>query len=174
MSSWVCRACGKSHAGLAYVFGSDEPYPWQVASIEQRNAGHLDSDLCVLPEDGQPHFYVRAQLQLPIVPEHSAPEEFFVWSVWMSLSRPNFKLLLDVWDDPGRVDLEPMPSWCCSDLPYDPSPLGLRSRVVQRPPGVVPYVELDPSEDHPLVEELYHGIDLHRVAELNRKMLKGR
>lgn len=169
VSEWTCEACGREHPGLAYVLGAPEPYPWEVATDEQRAAGGCTDDTCVLPTADGVEFYVRAHLEIPILPPGSAEADVFVWSVWSSLSEASYDLLGRTWDDPERVNLPPLPGWLSSALPYEPTTLGLRSRVVFREPGVVPLSELDPSQDHPLVHEIRQGISLHRVHELNRE-----
>jgi hypothetical protein len=60
--------------------------------------------------------------------------------------------------------------YLCSDLPYEPATLGLRTQVHTRDPGMVPLVELEPSS-HPLAQEQSAGITAHRVAEFNAAVL---
>ena len=78
------------------------------------------------------------------------------------------------WSDPDRAALPPMFGWLANELGlYDQPTALLAAHVHTRPPGMAPFVELDPSLDHPLVREQVDGISLHRVAELNRQIMGG-
>jgi hypothetical protein len=171
--AWTCETCGQAHSGLATVFGSDAPWNWHVATAAQRDAGELSADVCFLP-DADPevgtHFFLRGHVELPLR-EPLGGEDTFSWSVWVSLSGESLALVFEHWDDPDRADtLPPMFGWLCSDLPYEPSTLGLRTQVHTRAPGRVPLVEVEPS-GHPLAIEQAEGVSVHRVAELNAAIL---
>lgn len=172
-ASWTCTTCGRPHSGLATVFGSDAPHDWHVATAAQRDEGELTDDVCFLP-DADPaqgtHFFLRGHIQLPLL-EPLGAEESFTWSVWVSLSIESLEHVFEHWDDPDRAQLlPPMFGWLRSDLPYEPSTLDLRTQVHTRAPGLVPQVEVEPTE-HPLAQEQTAGISVHRVAELNRALL---
>lgn len=172
-TSWTCSTCGDEHRGLATVFGSDAPWNWHVAGAAERDAGELTSDVCFLPDPDPEvgtHFFLRGHVELPLR-EPVAGAETFVWSVWVSLSAESLKLVFDHWDDPDRAaKLPPMFGYLCSDLPYEPATLGLRTQVHTRDPGMVPLVELEPS-GHLLSQEQSEGITAHRVAEFNAAIL---
>lgn len=117
------------------------------------------------------HYFVRGELPLPII---DADGVVFVWAVWVSLSPKNMETTLEHWDDADRAALPPMFGWLCNWLaPYEPPTINLAVNVHTRAPGAVPWFELDPRVDHPLVREQARGISLHRVAELNRMLLGG-
>ena len=167
--TWQCVTCGERHDGLATVFGPLEPDPWASATEDQRERGEINRDMCVLPIDGTTNYFVRGELQIPVVDSAGG---VFAWSVWVSLSGPNMKTTVEHWDDPERTALPPMFGWLCNWLlPYDPPTTNLPVNVHTRAPGMVPLFELDPSIDHPLVREQFAGITIHRVAELNRILL---
>ena len=65
----------------------------------------------------------------------------------------------------------PVFGWLCDELPYETPTTSIATHVHNRVPGVVPYIELDPSVDHPLVREQASGISLHRLAEINKAVL---
>ena len=162
--TWVCRSCGDEHHGLAWTFGADSPLTWQVTTQADRDAGELTKDQCVVEHDGVLSYYVRAHIELPII---DAPERIFSWSVWISLSEESMDIVHENWNNPDRARLEPRFGWLNTALPYDESTVGLATMMHSRERGVVPYLHLDPSVDHPLVREQLHGITLHRVAEFN-------
>jgi hypothetical protein len=170
-NTWRCATCGEEHDGLATVFGPFEPDPWASATDAQRERGELNRDMCVLPLGDNTHYFLRGELQLPVLDASIGP---FAWSVWVSLSGPNMKKTVEHWDDPDRAALAPMFGWLCNWLlPYEPPTTNLAVNVHTRPPGTVPLIEVDPSSDHPLAREQVDGITIHRVAELNRLLLAG-
>jgi hypothetical protein len=114
------------------------------------------------------HGYIRGHLRLRV---HEADLDYFVWSVWVELARDEFNLNFDHWEDPERAQLPPSPGHLATILPYEQETLGLRVRLFNREPGVVPLIKLDRDQDHPLVAEQRQGISLHRVTEINEQML---
>jgi hypothetical protein len=167
--SWRCAICREPHDGLATVFGPNGPDPWASATDEDRARGEINRDMCVLPMGDETHYFVRGELPLPII---DSDNEVFVWAVWVSLSTKNMKKTVEHWEDPDRATLPPMFGWLCNWLaPYEPATTNLAVNVHTRAPGVVPWFELDPTVDHPLVREQTQGVSLHRVAELNRMLL---
>lgn len=150
------------------MFGANAPDPWLMASDEQRALGEINDDLCVLPLDGQTHYFVRGHIEIPV---DDPTIRTFSWSVWASLSEANFDATIEHWNAPDRAALAPMFGWLCTWLvPYDPPTTGLQVSVRTREPGVVPLIELQHC-DHTLAREQAHGISLHRVAELNSTLL---
>ena len=166
---WRCAVCGQAHSGLATVFGPSAPDPWVSASSEQRSAGELTPDQCVLPDGATTHHFIRGHIEIPVV---DRPGTTFVWSAWASLSEANMDLTSEHWEDPDRASLPPMFGWLCTALEYEPPTLSLPTHVHTRDPGVVPSIELDPGLDHPLAVEQREGITWHRVAEINARLLR--
>lgn len=169
-SRWECGTCGHQHEGLATVFGARAPDMWLHASAAEREAGELTSDLCVLDVQGQRHCFLRGHIEIPVI---DVPGDVFSWSAWVSLSQESMKKIAEHWDDPARASLPPVFGWLCNELPYKKSTISIPTHVHTREPGVVPYIQLDPSVDHPLVREQGEGISLHRLAEINEAALGG-
>lgn len=165
---WQCGTCGQPHAGLATVFGAQAPDVWLHATSAEREAGELTSDMCVLEVGGERHYFLRGHIEIPLI---DAPGEVFSWSVWVSLSQESVQKIADHWDDPARASLPPVFGWLCNELPYDQSTISVATHLHNREPGVVPYIALDPSVDHPLVREQATGISLHRLAEINNAVM---
>lgn len=167
--SWRCAVCGEAHDGLATVFGPSGPDPWASATDAERARGEINRDTCVLPLDQGTHYFVRGELPLPIVDSDNG---VFAWTVWVSLSSENMRKTVEHWEAPERATLPPMFGWLSNWLaPYDPPTTNLAVNVHTRSPGVVPWFQLDPTADHPLVHEQTRGVTMHRVAELNRVLL---
>jgi hypothetical protein len=95
-----------------------------------------------------------------------------VWTVWTSLSRQNFRRLLDHWDDSEREKEPPYFGWLCTLLPTYPDTLNLKTHVHTRTIGLRPFVELEPT-DHPLAIEQSKGISTERVAAIAEAVLHG-
>lgn len=167
-SQWKCATCGHQHGGLATVFGAQAPDVWLYASAAEREAGELTDDMCVLEVKGQQHYFLRGHIEIPVI---DAPGDVFSWSAWVSLSQESMEKMVKHWDDPARASLAPVFGWLCNELPYENPTTSIPTHVHSREPGVVPYIQLDPSVDHPLVREQGNGISLHRLAEINESAL---
>jgi hypothetical protein len=153
------------------VFGSSAPEPWVEATRRQRWRGEINDDVCVFRDDaGTDRFFIRGHLEIK-APE--LDEGTFTWSVWVELGRADMELVGEHWDDPQRAELAPMDGVLATDLPYPQTTRGLNVQVFNRPPGAVPFVTLERSQAHPLVDEQRDGITAHRVASLNEE-LRGR
>ncbi|WP_125775826.1 DUF2199 domain-containing protein [Antribacter gilvus] len=168
MTAWTCATCGEAHSGLTMVFGPTAPDPWWLATDAEQADGELNADMCVLPGiDGTRHYFVRGHIEIPVLDDGVGT---FVWSVWVSLSQASMSKQVAHWDDPARARLEPMFAWVCTRLPYEPTTSPMAARLHTREPGVVPWIELHPELDHPLVTEQLSGITMHRVAEINAEL----
>ncbi|WP_412893300.1 DUF2199 domain-containing protein [Arthrobacter sp. 1P04PC] len=167
-NEWHCGTCGEQHQGLATVFGAQAPDVWLQASANERKAGELSGDMCVLEVGGERHYFLRGHIEIPLI---DSPGDVFSWSAWVSLSEESIQMIADHWDDPARASMLPVVGWLCNELPYETPTTSIATHVHNRVPGVVPYIELDPSVDHPLVREQASGISLHRLAEINKAVL---
>lgn len=161
---WTCRCCGQQFDELPLSFALLAPDPWFGLTEQERAVrGTIDSDFCII--DGQ-YFFVRGCLDIPII----ASPEPFVWGVWISLAKPNFERILELWDAEIRANEPPMFGWLCTDLGIYPSTFGLKTSVRLRDAGQRPLIELE-STDHPLAVEQREGISLHRVEEIAAALL---
>jgi hypothetical protein len=165
-TGFVCRTCGRFHAELPMSFGADAPVPYYAIPENERKARcDLTSDACVIDSE---HFFIRGCLEIPVL-EGTRP---FVWGVWTSLSKQNFKRMAEMWETPGRESEPPYFGWLCSLLPFYPETLHLKTQVHTRPVGQRPFVELEPT-DHPLAVEQRQGITMDRVREMAEALLHG-
>lgn len=146
------------------MFGAEAP--WRLIGIPEEEFAQrveLNADLCVV--DGE-HFFVRGHIEIPI---HGGDEPF-AWSVWCSLARESFGHAMEHWHDEHRDEQPPYFGWLCTELPIYPSTLHLKTHVHSRKPGVVPSIELEPT-DHPLAVEQREGISWGRVEQLADDLL---
>ena len=163
---YICPTCGQFHSELPMEFGADAPALYYAIPEEERASRcDLTTDLCVI--DGA-HFFIRGCLEIPVV-DGSGP---FVWGVWASLSKDNFKRAMELWDTPGRENEPPYFGWLCTSLPRYPDTLHLKTHVYTRPVGQRPVVELEPT-DHSLAVDQRNGITMNRVREIAEALLHG-
>jgi hypothetical protein len=122
----------------------------------------LTEDLCRWTDDeGKPNYFIRGLITIPVLDADDA----FRYGVWSSLSETSFRRVVELWDDPARVEEEPYFGWLSNSLPGYPDTLGLPLDVV------TPVLELRPSfllhdGEHPLVREQREGITTNRIREL--------
>ncbi len=163
-ASWTCPCCGESHGGLFDIAmerpGScDADQPLQPNSALDGSDNILTGDFCVV--DGE-HYFARCVLQLPVV---GAPETYFGWGAWSSLSKANFDIYVDTFDQGAQSDLGAWFGWFSNTLPGYPDTFSLKCQVYPQDNGQRPLIELEPT-DHPLSQEQQHGITLDRILEL--------
>jgi hypothetical protein len=174
---WKCRSCDEWHTGPCLDLGYDAPYYWLEEAKKARFTSLLPSrakrprnrflneDYCAIDDHD---FFVRGIIHLPII----GTAETFRWGVWGSLSRDNFQKLLEMNNDPKRVELTPMFSWLSTRIPEYPDTLNLKMYAHIQKPGWRPHFELEPT-DHPLSQEYHHGIGSERVKEIMIRSLHG-
>ncbi|WP_214745129.1 DUF2199 domain-containing protein [Exiguobacterium sp. s189] len=156
----TCSKCGRSTESEG-GFGSRMPTVLNgMTTREMKKRVVLTDDVCVLDEA---HFFIYGCLEIPIVGE----EDPFIWNVWVSLSADNFFKVIDLWDEPARVDLDPMFGWLSMELPIYPNTINLKTNVHMRGVGLRPLIELEPT-NHPLAIEQRNGITRSRVDDIFR------
>ncbi len=156
---YVCATCGAFHAELPLCYGTPAPDLWEALSAEeQAEQGELTPDLCVIADTS---FFVRGHLEIPI----QGTDELFIYSVWASLSETNYARTRALWNDPARAQEPPYFGWLSTSLPGYPETLNLKTLVHTRAVGLVPWIELEPT-DHPLAVEQRTGITWERIQAL--------
>lgn len=78
--------------------------------------------------------------------------------------------VMETWDDMDRAGHGPFFGWLCNEVGPYPGSFGLATQVRNRPPGLVPLVDIEPS-DHPLSKAQRDGVTLARVAEIAEMLL---
>ena len=156
---WTCGRCGQEHEGLPHDWAWDKPIYWEGP----RSADDaLTSDLCRWTDEaGEVSYFVRGVLTIPVVDD----EDDFRYGVWSSLSERSYERVVELWEDPARVEEPPFFGWFSNSLPGYPETLNLPLDVVAQPDDLRPELVLHEG-DHPLIREQRDGITLERVREI--------
>jgi hypothetical protein len=154
---FTCTCCGQDHDGLPFAYTMAAPVYWSP-ELAENPANVLGEEQCVINDE---HFFVRGRIVLPVLDA----DEDFEWGVWVSLSPTNFFRMIDVFEDPARVNEPPYFGWLSTVLPgYEPTTLNLKTNLHTQEIGVRPLVEVEPT-GHPLAVEQHEGITRVRVQE---------
>ena len=156
---WRCSVCGEEHEGLPLDRAYDSPTYWDGP---RNRDDWLTQDLCTWTDDaGERAYFIRGVLHVP-VPEL---DDSLRYGVWTSLSEKSFERVLELWDEPARMEEEPYFGWLMNSLPNYPETLRLPSDVVTADLELRPNILLHDG-DHPLVREQRVGITLERLLEI--------
>jgi len=172
MNGYTCNVCGQYHEGLPVSYGSSAPaLVLSLPEKEQKRRVLLSSDQCEVRGKkffGEKSYFVVGNIDIPII----GSPEFFRWTVWVSLSKDNYKKTSKLWNQIGREKEPSYFGWLSTSLPHSlyPETLNLRTNVCTQPIGVRPFVELEPT-DHPLAIEQRNGISWKRVQEIAELVL---
>jgi hypothetical protein len=159
MDSWVCPTCGSTHDGVPTGYSFEAPLTcYTIPDGEREQRSVLNSDYCVIENQD---YFVRGCLEIPII-GHDEP---FILGVWVSLSKANFDREQSLSKNPARVNEPAYFGWLSWRLEIYPDTFALKTNVHSRSVGTRPFIQLQISE-HPLAQEQYSGITMHRVAEI--------
>lgn len=160
---WNCNSCGIAHRGMVDL-AAFAPDFWEGAEDYEPNSAirldgdFLSEDLCVT--DGQ-HFFVRCVLEIPV---HGLAEKFG-FGIWSTLSRANFDIYRDAFDDGTYANMGPWTGWFSNRLELFEDTLNQGCWVQPRLGHLRPLVTLA-NEEHELARAQEDGITPERVLEL--------
>jgi hypothetical protein len=172
MNGYSCNICGQHHKGLPLSYGSPVPdIVFSMPEKEQKRRVVLSSDQCEVRGKNlfdETFYFIVGNIGIPIIDS----SEIFQWTVWVSLSKENYKKTNKLWNKPGRENEQPYFGWLSTSLPkfIYPETLNLKTNVHTRQVGVRPFIELEPTE-HPLSLEQRNGISLKRVQQIAELIL---
>jgi hypothetical protein len=156
---WTCSRCGAEHEGVPLDLAFDEPWHWNGGNASD---DWISDDLCAWTDDvGEPAFFIRGVLPIRVLDS----DEVFGYGVWSSLSRRSFERVVELWDDPARVEEPPYFGWLSNSLPGYPETVSLPLDVITEELDQRPTFRLHEG-DHPLIREQHHGITRDRVVEI--------
>jgi hypothetical protein len=159
--NFTCTGCGQQHDLADLSLAAREPSQWLRLTESERLDSELTRDQCVIRTADETAYFVAAVLDVPVVGRSAS----FTWSVWVSLSERAFLELSEHWDDANRDRFGPYFGWLCTSLPGYPETVFLKTRVHQRPPGLRPTLELEPT-DHPLAIHQREGIPVDQLGAI--------
>lgn len=161
---WKCNLCNEWHTELPFAYGPNYPDVYfGVPEAERAKRIKVDKDTCIIDNE---HYFVRGRLEIPVIDS----KEIFAWDVWVSLSETNFKRTIELMNTKGRETEPPYFGWLSNNLHLYPETRNLKTEVQTRAVGLVPTIQLEPTE-HPLSEEQRNGITLARVKEIAALLL---
>lgn len=167
-SGYRCSRCGEYHDGPPFSYVVYAPELWfQIPEAQRDERCELGDETCIIRTE-QEHYFIKGNIVIPVLNS----DQDFDYTVWVSLSEKNFRRMLELWDDPNRINEPPYFGWLSTYLPHYPQTLSLKTQVHTREVGVRPYIELEPT-DHPLAIEQREGITLARVQEIAELLAHG-
>ncbi len=132
--------------------------PYEENGALRTDGDFLSEDFCVI--EGK-NFFVRGVLLIPI----QGVDEPFGFGVWSTLSRKNFDIYVDGFDDSDYSDWGPWTSWFSTALADFGDTLIKPAWVQPRPDRQRPLVWLH-DDDHPLSAAQRNGIKAERVLQI--------
>jgi len=160
--SFTCSCCGKVQE-LALCFGSEYPeYYFSVPLQERESRIERTESLCVV--DGN-HFFHRGRIPIPITDYH----EDLIFNVWTSISKGNFEIRNDLWNDPSRIEHQPYFGWLQTNIPTYGNTLNIKTLARENEVGLIPNVEVI-EDGHQLTLDQKNGINfetaLNKVQQI--------
>jgi len=161
---FTCNCCGKTYE-LSLCFGSDYPdYYFSVPPEERERRIELTKSLCVVDEE---HFFHRGRITIPINDYH----DDLVFDVWTSISKENFEIRNDLWNDPERVKQPPYFGWLQTIVRTYGETLNIKTRAFENEVGLIPSIEVI-EENHPLRYDQQNGISFKTALDKVQYILK--
>lgn len=162
-NAWFCKTCNKPHDGM-FDLGCRAPDTWPFPRDFEPNEAlrtdnhFLSEDFCVL---GGEDFFVRCIFYVPV----HGMQQNFGFGVWSSLSRSNFKLYADSFDDPDQDRIGRMFGYFSNSLFGFEETVPEHCDVVPQANGQRPILFLH-NEEHELSLAQRDGITPERVMEI--------
>jgi hypothetical protein len=162
-AGWDCASCGIAHKGMFHL-SAFAPYFWEGLEEYEPNGAirfdgdFLSEDFCVV---GGEHFFVRCVFEIPV---HGLAEKFG-FGIWSTLSRANFQIYLDAFDNGMYANRGPWTGWFSHRLISFEDTLNQGCWVHPRLDRQRPVITLA-NEEHELARAQEEGITPERVLEL--------
>ena len=137
------------------------PEDYEPNSSLRMEGDFLSEDFCVLRGE---HYFVRCVFDIPV----HGMEEKFGFGLWSTLSRRNFDLYVDGFDDGRYEDLGPWTGWFSNRIATFEDTLNQACWVHPQLDRQRPVISLE-DDDHPLAIAQREGISAERVLEIYAK-----
>lgn len=162
---FTCACCGKTFPEIPLCFGSDYPeYYYSIPERERIKKVTLTESLCLI--DG--YYFHRGRITIPILDF----EENLTFNVWTSLSKENFELRNDLWNNPLRINQEPYFGWLQTRIPTYENTINIKTMAYENEPDFIPTIEVF-EENHPLTNDQQHGLTYEIAINKVQEILKG-
>jgi hypothetical protein len=167
--SFTCPCCGKKYDDIPLCFGNQYPdYYFMIPAEEREKRVELTESLCVIDD----FYFHRGRLTIPIIDYH----EDLIFNVWVSISKENFELRNDLWNDPKRIKQEPYFGWLQTIVPTYDDTSNIKAIAIENEVGTVPTIEII-QESHQLLYDQKNGITFKaastKVEQILTKSHKG-
>lgn len=167
-----CERCGEQHDIEALEPSLMRPNAYlAVPEAERGRRTKATNDFCVVDDgtDASERWFVRGLLPFPVL----GVERPCCWGIWCEVSAQDFEAIKRLWNDPDQCRHPPFVAKVANDLDGYPSTAGLRGALSFRDPKQIPYFELSPDVEHPIVREVRSGVTPARVLEWLAPFLHG-
>lgn len=162
--AYKCPCCGEIYDELPLCFGSDRPeYYYSIPENEREKRIELEESLCVIDKE---YFFHRGRLVIPIIDY----EEDLVFDVWTSISKDNFSIRMDLWENPERINQEPYFGWLQTIVPPYGDTLNIKTIAIEQEVGFIPHIKVI-DEKHALMRDQENGITYQQALEIVNKIL---
>ena len=164
-AAYECPCCGQTYDEIPLCFGSDKPdYYYSIPVDEREKRIELKESLCVVDKE---HFFHRGRLIIPII-DYS---EDLIFNVWTSISKENFEIRMDFWEDPNRIQQGPYFGWLQTIVSTYGDTLNLKTIAIEQEIGIIPHIKVI-EENHALTIDQEKGISYNKALEIVGKILK--
>ena len=124
----------------------------------------MKESLCVIDKK---YFFHRGRLIIPIINF----DKDLIFNVWTSISEENFRVRMDLWEDPNRVNNQPYFGWLQTNISTYGDTLNRKTLVFEDEIGLIPIVKLI-EENHRLTTDQENGITFKSVKMIINEILK--
>ncbi|WP_158827201.1 DUF2199 domain-containing protein [Mucilaginibacter lacusdianchii] len=161
--TFTCSCCGQVYDEMPLCFGGQYPdYYFDVPPDEREARIELSESLCVIDD----HYFHRGRITIPIIDY----EEDLTFNVWTTISKANFELRSELWDDPKRIEQQPYFGWLQTLVPTYGSTLNLKTIAHESEVGYIPAIKV--TDDHQLRYDQEHGITFQEALNKVQQILK--
>ena len=161
---WTCTCCGERKRGVPdFCFDAPIHYHWATGGDPEFKVLAKDSDRCSMEIAGQPSYFIRCLLLIPV----GGVTDGFGIGIWSSLSETSFRRYSDTYSDADQSKIDPMFGYLTNRLPAYQDTLDLKADVLPQDGNQRPLLRLwDEAASHPLYVDQTEGIDSDRLIAL--------
>ena len=167
-----CDDCGREHDPLELEPSFLRPDEASLLSSGERHDRVTETkNSCVLtfPGRGLQKHFLRVLLPVPVVDLDAT----CCWGIWVSLSARSFEAMKERWQDPMRMNRQPVPAQLANNVRNYPRLVGVPGLIGFRNFTEIPYFSFRENENHVLAGEARTGVSSARVLDWLKPWLHG-